>query len=340
MRRPATAGERCLATPSVLACARCAAPNASFTYRSPSSASARESRSSLVSSPPRKRVFSRRSTSPSFRSIVAFSASSLSVLSTNETFRLGSSSVSRLATGWSEYFDSGLPLGRPRCESRTTRAPRSSRSSSVGIAARMRVSSVTCLSASRGTLKSTRTSARLPRSCSGARSRTVSLFMALELLADVLQQVDAARRVAPLVVVPAGDLEQRAVDHVRALRVEDARVRVADVVGRDELLLGVLEDAFELTGGGLLERRVDLVDVHGLVDDDGEVGERHVRRRDADCDAVDLPLQLGDHERGCLRGARRGRDDRHGSRTRAADVLVRQVENVLVFCVSWDGDHR
>ena len=42
----------------------------------------------------------------------------------------------------SEYFASGFPFGRPRCERITTRAPRSSSSSIVGSAARMRVSSV------------------------------------------------------------------------------------------------------------------------------------------------------------------------------------------------------
>ena len=37
-----------------------------------------------------------------------------------------SSAASRAATGFSEYFGSGPPLGRPRCEARTTEAPCSS----------------------------------------------------------------------------------------------------------------------------------------------------------------------------------------------------------------------
>ena len=49
----------------------------------------------------------------------------------------------RSATGCSEYFGSGLPSGRPRCDSRTTCAPCSRRYWSVGSAARMRVSSAT-----------------------------------------------------------------------------------------------------------------------------------------------------------------------------------------------------
>ena len=54
-----------------------------------------------------------------------------------------------------------LPFGRPRCETRTTRAPRSRSSSIVGSAARIRVSSATWPSSS-GTLKSARTRTRLP----------------------------------------------------------------------------------------------------------------------------------------------------------------------------------
>ena len=53
------------------------------------------------------------------------------------------------------------PLGRPKCDSRSTIAPRSLSSSTVGSIARSRVSSVT-LAPSIGTLRSTRTSTFLP----------------------------------------------------------------------------------------------------------------------------------------------------------------------------------
>ena len=56
---------------------------------------------------------------------------------------------------------STLPFGRPRCETSTSEAPRSRSGSIVGSAARMRVSSATRPPSS-GTLKSTRTSTRLP----------------------------------------------------------------------------------------------------------------------------------------------------------------------------------
>jgi hypothetical protein len=62
----------------------------------------------------------------------------------------------------SEYFISLFFLGRPRCDIRITEPPASSTLRIVGIAARMRVSSVTWPLSSRGTLKSTRIIARLP----------------------------------------------------------------------------------------------------------------------------------------------------------------------------------
>src|SRR5215203_4287326 len=87
------------------------------------------------------------------------------------------------------------------------------------------------------------------------------------------KQIHAPRRVAPLVVVPAGHLHERSVDDVRALRVQDARVRVADVVGRDELLLRIAEDALEWAVRRGLEGGVDLVDRHRSLDFGGEIGQ-------------------------------------------------------------------
>src|SRR5262245_39011179 len=108
-----------------------------------------------------------------------------------------------------------------------------------------------------GTLKSTRTKTRLPfRSRSQIESfmvarlvpvpddpRKPSRYMpsrraarreprpALEaFLHERAQQVDAAARVAPLVVVPRQDLDEVAVHHLRVRHVDDRRVRVAPEV--------------------------------------------------------------------------------------------------------------
>src|SRR5690606_17529552 len=131
-----------------------------------------------------------------------------------------------------------------------------------------------------------------------------------ETLGDVLGQVDQAVRVAPLVVVPAGDLHQVAAD-VRQLRVEDRRVRVELDVARDDRVLGVLQDALQTTAGcSLAVRGVDLV--HGevvTVGDDRQVddragGNRHAVRRPAQ-----LAVELGQHQADGLGRTGRGRDD-------------------------------
>ena len=65
--------------------------------------------------------------------------------------------------------------------------------------------------------------------------------MASERLADEVDQVDQAVGVAPLVVVPADDLDLVA-DDLGQRRVEDARRRVGDDVGGDDRVFGVLQD--------------------------------------------------------------------------------------------------
>src|SRR5688572_8114592 len=125
----------------------------------------------------------------------------------------------------------------------------------------MRVSSVTVPSAS-GTLRSTRTSARLPSSAAGGRSRRRRFFNPASPLeaSDVRQQVHAAGRVADLVVVPGRDVHERAVDDVRGHGVYDAGVQTPDVIGRHERLVAHVEDALEETLRGLAEGGVDLFD--------------------------------------------------------------------------------
>src|SRR5678816_4843424 len=112
---------------------------------------------------------------------------------------------------------------------------------SVGSAARMRVSSVIRRFSSSGTLKSARTSARLPWISLSRRSRTVRFCTSAQAGADESQQVYAAAGIAPFVVIPSRDFDKRAVHDVRDLRIENARCRIPDVVTRDELLLGVLK---------------------------------------------------------------------------------------------------
>src|SRR5256885_4637569 len=113
----------------------------------------------------------------------------------------------------------------------------------------MRVSSVICPASSSGTLKSTRTSARFPRTCVSSRSLTVFLrIVRLESLAHKAQHIDATRSVAPFVVVPALHRHEGAIDDVGSLRVENARSGIADEIRGHQLLIRVAEDSLQWTG--------------------------------------------------------------------------------------------
>src|SRR5690625_2673693 len=224
------------------------------------------------------------------------------------------SSPRREETGLREYLSSGAPWGRPRWEITTTRAPASTSRVRVGRAARIRPSSV-IVEPSSGTLRSARTSTRLPRSSPSesmvfstmvpsVRGRTepagrrpcgwraagsgaVLLVRATrrgsEGLAGEQRELDQTVGEAPLVVVPGEHLHHVAVD-LRQLPVDDRGVRVTlDVLGHDRVL-GVPQDALEGALGGLLQRGVDLLggDLAGSLEHevgDRAGGDRHAQRR-------------------------------------------------------------
>src|SRR5690606_37727732 len=138
---------------------------------------------------------------------------------------------------------SGLtcPLGLPRWAQTMTFAPLPARARMVGSDARMRPSSV-IVSPSSGTLRSARTRTRRPLTSRSSSLRNSVPFVALsddlQVRAHQLDEVDEAVGVAPLVVVPADDLDLVA-DDLGEAGVEDAGGRVGDDVGGDDRVLGV-----------------------------------------------------------------------------------------------------
>ena len=232
-------------------------------------------------------------------------------------------------TGAIEYFArSSSVFGRPRCEqTRTSRAPRSSSSRSVGSDARMRVSSATRPSSS-GTFRSDADEDDLAVDVGrldGARQPHADAAW---------DEVDEPARVAPLVVVPAEDLREVAVRH-RQLAVERARRRRMDDVGRDERLGRVLEVRRERpVARRRLERRVDLArrsprpaaSTTRSVTDPVGTGARIEM-------PSTLPLQVRQHEADRAGGAGRGRDQVDRGRAGAAQVLVRHVRAPAGRCV-------
>ena len=151
-----------------MACARCAAENASLTQMSPSFASSATNAGSFFSSSLWKRVFSRQRMSPSFIAATALAAASPMQSSAKATgFLMTFDSAS--ATGFSESLAS-RPFGRPKCASRMTLPPLSEISVMVGATRSSRVASVT-RPFSMGTLRSTRSSTRLAFTSTSSRVR-------------------------------------------------------------------------------------------------------------------------------------------------------------------------
>src|SRR5262245_47173156 len=178
----------------------------------------------------------------------------------------------------------------------------------VGRDARIRVSSVTT-AFSRGTFRSARTSTRRPSTSAsltlalvnervldasaltGTRRRALSTDR--RRLQHLLRQLNAAVGVTPLVVVPGEDLHELAVEDDGLLGVEYGRVGIGDDVGRDDRVLGVLENPLERALSRLVHRRVDLLDAGLATDVAGQIDERSGDHGGADGDAVELALEVG-----------------------------------------------
>src|SRR4029078_1843473 len=127
----------------------------------------------------------------------------------------------------------------------------------VGRLSRIRVSSVMRTLPPRtsvGTLKSTRTSTRFPRT---SRSRTESFILQLKtsasrststimtgLIRQQFHQLHAAIAVAPFVIIPADHLYEAVAHRQRQLAIEDAGMRIANNVFGNERFIAELEHAF------------------------------------------------------------------------------------------------
>ena len=155
---PAQAIGANFAMPCVVASARCAVPNASFTYTSASRAIFCASSSEFFFSPLLTRQFSSSTNWP------GWTCTPSTQFATSGTSR-PSSSPRRFATGASESSGLNSPsVGRPRCDVTITAAPASSAMRIAGTEARMRVSSVMLPASSCGTLRSERMKTRRPAS--------------------------------------------------------------------------------------------------------------------------------------------------------------------------------
>src|SRR5919199_4363719 len=246
----------------------------------------------------------------------------------------------------------------------------------LGSARTIRVSSVTSPFLT-GTLKSTRTSTLLPRTsrsrtlrlfmiplppltatlpCSprpsspvAARNEPGGLFtvsgnkpilplVALQVLAYVADEVNGAVGVAPLVVVPAQDLDGLAAGH-RERRIEDAARGVTDDVAGDYEGFGVFEDVLQFALGGLFEGGVHLIFRNLAREVGDEVGDGAVGDGYAQGHPVHLAPKIREDGADRARRARGGGDDVQGRRPRAPGILVCSIQELLVVGVGVAGGH-
>ena len=117
-------------------------------------------------------------------------------------------------------------------------------------------------------------------------------------------------------------------------------MRIVIEVDRDIRRVGVAEDALERAFSRSLDRRVDLVLRGLLLGNELEVDNRHVRRRHADGEAVELAVEIRQHETDRLRSTRRRRDHRQCRRAAAIEILVHRVERRLIARVRVDRRHH
>ena len=241
-RPPMACGSRC-ATSYTEACLRCTTPKPSLTNTSASAASwsakAPRTASSLLVSPSLNRTFSSTATWPSPSAVDGRPGASRRRCPrrTRRRRRAARRAGPRPAPG--STAGPGRPSGRPRCAVTTTRAPASASSLDGRHAgpdpAVVGDPAVLERDVEVGADQDALAAQVAQRSSSVASSGS-------EALADVRDQVGEAVGVAPLVVVPADDLDLVA-DHLGQARVEDARVRVGDDVGGHDRVLGVLQDS-------------------------------------------------------------------------------------------------
>src|ERR1044072_159605 len=190
----------------------------------------------------------------------------------------------------------------------------------------MRVSWVTAPPLT-GTLKSPRTSTRLP-----AQSRCWTVFFAnvtgapsgrmASSSGELEQRVDDAVRETPLVVVPRQDLHQVTLHNVRGQGIDDAARRIADDVVRHDRVVAKLEDAAERALGRGLERGIPLVARDLPLHLADQVHERAVHDRHAYREPVEASFHAREHLADRLGRAGRRGDHAPPGRAGASRVLV------------------
>src|SRR5690606_27213225 len=113
-----------------------------------------------------------------------------------------------------------------------------------------------------------------------------------------------------------------------------------DNVGRDQWLLAILNDALHRPFCGSAERLIHFFNRYVTPDLSHEIRDRTGRWGYAKRHAVELALKVWKDQTDRLGGAGRCGDDRQCSGPRAAKILVRSVDQLLIGRVRVDRGHE
>ena len=138
--------------------------------------------------------------------------------------------------------------------------------------------------------------------------------------------------IAPFVVIPGNDFDERIRKSDTCVLVEDGRARVAEEVGRNNGVFGVAENALEFAFGSSLHRSADFVILRRFREIDREVNNGNVEGRNAHGHTGELAVEFRKDFADSLSRARGGRDDVAGSSATAAPILLDGPSTV--FCVA------
>ena len=158
---------------------------------------------------------------------------------------------------------------------------------------------------------------------------------------DVFHEIDHAVAVAPLIVIPADELEELAVQLDAATGVEHGTALVVDEVGAHHFVAGPAENALEVGLAGLLHGGADFLVAGFFFRLHGEIDHGNRWCRHAEGHAGKLALHFWDGQTDGLGGTCAAWDDVDGSAAATFPILgAWAVHRLLCGGVAVDGGHE
>src|SRR5450759_756806 len=113
-------------------------------------------------------------------------------------------------------------------------------------------------------------------------------------------------------------------------------MRVTPEIGRDQRLIGEIENTFERACRSILERLVDLVFIRLFAQDRYEINYRDGHGRYTQRHTIETSFEFGNDQRQSASRAGAGRNDIRPGCASAAQVIVNLVQDALVIGVGMD----